>query len=59
MTRRKRGRIFLCVGAFILLLSLLLIFNTTSPWAIYTLVASVIINTTGLAMLLAKNPEDD
>lgn len=45
----------LCAGAVVLLVALLLLFNTNSPWALITLVLSVIINTCGLSMMMARD----
>lgn len=58
MTRRKFGLLTLVVGVVILLVALLLLFNTNSVWALISLGVSVLINTFGLAVLMGKDPED-
>ena len=45
MTRRKFGLTVLAVGVIVLLVALLLLFNTNSPWALITLGLSILINT--------------
>ena len=47
MTRRKFGLTVLAVGVIVLLVALLLLFNTNSPWALITLGLSILINTFG------------
>ncbi len=59
MTRRKFGLTVLAVGVIVLLVALLLLFNTNSPWALITLGLSILINTFGLAVLIAKDPDRD
>ena len=59
MTRRKFGLTVLAVGVIVLLVALLLLFNTNSPWALITLGLSILINTFGLAWLIAKDPDRD
>lgn len=55
MNKRKRGLTVLGVGAVVLLVALLLLFNTNSPWALITLVLSIIINTCGLSIVMARS----
>ena len=57
MDKRKIGLIVLAAGAVILLVALLLLFNTNSPWALITLGLSIIVNTTGLSILIAKRSD--
>ena len=59
MTRRKFWLTVLAVGVIVLLVALLLLFNTNSPWALITLGLSILINTFGLAVLIAKDPDRD
>jgi hypothetical protein len=58
MTKRKIGRVFLVAGITILLVALLLLFNTNSPWALITLVLSIILNTIGLSVLMVRSVRD-
>ena len=58
MTRRRFGLTVLAAGLVLLLVALLLLFNTNSIWALITLVLSVLVNTFGLATLLARDKED-
>ncbi|MBC8585981.1 hypothetical protein [Youxingia wuxianensis] len=58
MTRRKFGLLILGAGIVILLIALLLLFNTNSVWALITLGLSIVINTTGLSVIIAKDPEE-
>lgn len=58
MTRRKFGLLILGAGIVILLIALLLLFNTNSVWALITLDLSIVINTTGLSVIIAKDPEE-
>lgn len=57
MSRKKCGLIALAIGVVILLAALILLFNTNSPWALITLGLSVLVNTFGLATLIAKDHE--
>ena len=59
MSVRKIGARILAAGVIILLVALLLLFNTNSPWALITLGLSILINTFGLAVLIAKDPDRD
>lgn len=59
MTRRRFGILTLGIGLVILLVALLLLFNTNSIWALITLGLSILINTFGLAVLIAKTAGDD
>lgn len=56
VTKRRLGLIILSVGVVILFVALMLLFNTNSVWALITLGVSVLVNTIGLAMIIAKNP---
>lgn len=58
MTKRKIGRVFLITGITILLVALLLLFNTNSPWALITLALSIILNTIGLSTLMVRSVRD-
>ena len=58
MMKRKIGRVFLAAGIIILLVALLLLFNTNSPWALITLVLSIILNTIGLSALMVRRVRD-
>ena len=58
MMKRKIGRVFLAAGIIILLVALLLLFNTNSPWALITLVLSIIMNTIGLSALMVSSVRD-
>lgn len=58
MTRKKLGLCVLAVGIVVLLVALLLLFNTNSPWALISLAASVLINTLGLSVIIAKGSDD-
>ncbi len=58
MTKRKIGRVFLVAGITILLVALLLLFNMNSPWALITLVLSIILNTIGLSVLMVRSVRD-
>ena len=58
MTRRKFELLILGAGIVILLIALLLLFNTNSVWALITLGLSIVINTTGLSVIIAKDPEE-
>ena len=55
MMKRKIGRVFLAAGIIILLVALLLLFNTNSPWALITLALSIILNTIGLSALMVRS----
>ncbi|MEM1485151.1 hypothetical protein V6615_09765 [Oscillospiraceae bacterium PP1C4] len=59
MTRRKLGLVILGFGVIVLLVALLLLFNTNSVWALITLGASILINTFGLAVIIAKDVGED
>lgn len=54
MTKQKIGRKVLLSGILLLLIALLLLFNTTSPWALITLTLSVLVNTVGVSFLMIK-----
>ena len=54
MAKRKLGLKILAVGIVILLVALLLLFNTNSIWALVTLGASILLNAIGLTMVIAK-----
>ena len=56
--KRKIGRVFLAAGIIILLVALLLLFNTNSPWALITLALSIILNTIGLSALMVRSVRD-
>ena len=58
MMKRKIGRVFLAAGIIILLVALLLLFNTNSPWALITLALSIILNTIGLSALMVRPVRD-
>ena len=58
MTRRKFGLIILAVGIVVLLVARLELLYSNSPWALISLGASILINTFGLAVIIAKDPED-
>ena len=58
MMKRKIGRVFLAAGIIILLVALLLLFNTNSPWALITLALSIIQNTIGLSALMVRSVRD-
>ncbi|WP_180950935.1 hypothetical protein [Marasmitruncus massiliensis] len=58
MSKNKLGLIILSVGILLLLVALLLLFNTNSVWALITLGASIIVNTAGLSVILAKKRDD-
>lgn len=58
MMKRKIGRVFLAAGIIILLVALLLLFNTNSPWALITLALSIILNTIGLSALMVRGVRD-
>ena len=58
MMKRKIGRVFLAAGIIILLVALLLLFNTNSPWALITLALSIILNTIGLSALMVRSVRD-
>ena len=58
MTRKRFGLTVLSAGAVILLVALLLLFNTNSPWALITLGLSILVNTVGLASLMVRNPRE-
>ena len=53
MAKRKLGLKILAVGIVILLVALLLLFNTNSIWALVTLGASILLNAIGLTMVIA------
>lgn len=59
MTRRRFGLMVLGAGLIILLVALLLLFNTNSPWALITLVLSILVNAFGLAVLISRDSDDD
>ena len=54
MAKRKLGLKILAVCIVILLVALLLLFNTNSIWALVTLGASSLLNAIGLTMVIAK-----
>ena len=58
MKRRKIGMMILSVGLVILLVALILLFNTNSVWAPITLGISIFVNTVGLSILIAKSPDE-
>ena len=58
MMKRKIGRVFLAAGIIILLVALLLLFNTNSPWALITLALSIILNTIVLSALMVRSVRD-
>ncbi len=58
MSKNKLGLIILSAGILLLLVALLLLFNTNSVWALITLGASIIVNTAGLSVILAKKKDD-
>ena len=58
MSKNKLGLTILSVGILLLLVALLLLFNTNSVWALITLGASIIVNTAGLSVILAKRRDD-
>ncbi len=58
MSKNKLGLIILSVGILLLLVALLLLFNTNSVWALITLGASIVVNTAGLSVILAKKRND-
>lgn len=58
MSKNKLGLTILSVGILLLLVALLLLFNTNSVWALITLGASIIVNTAGLSVILAKKRDD-
>lgn len=58
MKRRKIGMAILAVGLMVLLVALVLLFNTNSIWAPITLGSSILINTTGLSILIAKSSDE-
>lgn len=58
MSKNKLGLIILSVGILLLLVALLLLFNTNSVWALITLGASIVVNTAGLSVILAKKRDD-
>lgn len=59
MSVRKIGARILAAGVIILLVALLLLFNTNSVWALITLGLSIVVNTAGLAMLMARDKNAD
>ena len=59
MSVRKIGARILATGVIILLVALLLLFNTNSVWALITLGLSIVVNTAGLAMLMVRDKNAD
>ena len=59
MSERKIGARILAAGVIILLVALLLLFNTNSVWALITLGLSIVVNTAGLAMLMVRDKNAD
>ena len=59
MSVRKIGARILAAGVIILLVALLLLFNTNSVWALITLGLSIVVNTAGLAMLMVRDKTAD
>ena len=59
MSVRKIGARILAAGVIILLVALLLLFNTNSVWALITLGLSIVVNTAGLAMLMGRDKNAD
>ena len=59
MIVRKIGARILAAGVIILLVALLLLFNTNSVWALITLGLSIVVNTAGLAMLMVRDKNAD
>lgn len=57
MSRNKFGLRILFIGILLLLVALLLLFNTNSVWALITLGASIIVNTIGLSLILIKKSD--
>lgn len=58
MSKNKLGLTILSVGILLLLVALLLLFNTNSVWALITLGASIIVNTAALSVILVKKRDD-
>lgn len=58
MSKNKLGLLILSFGILLLLVALLLLFNTNSAWALITLGASIVVNTTGLSLILIKKRND-
>ena len=59
MSVRKIGARIHAAGVIILLVALLLLFNTNSVWALITLGLSIVVNTAGLAMLMVRDKNAD
>ena len=59
MSVQKIGARILAAGVIILLVALLLLFNTNSVWALITLGLSIVVNTAGLAMLMVRDKNAD
>lgn len=59
MSVRKIGARILAAGVIILLVALLLLYNTNSVWALITLGLSIVVNTAGLAMLMVRDKNAD
>lgn len=59
MKVRKIGVRVLAAGVVILLVALLLLFNTNSVWALITLGLSIVVNTAGLAMFMVREKNGD
>ena len=59
MSVRKIGARILAAGVIILLVALLLLFNTNSVWALITLGLSIVVNTAGLVMLMVRDKNAD
>lgn len=59
MSVRKIGARILAAGVIILLVALLLLFNTNSVWALITLGLSIVVNTAGLAMHMVRDKNAD
>lgn len=54
MKKNRLGLRFLAIGVVVLFVALLLLFNTNSPWALVSLGLSVLLNTTGLSLLMIR-----
>lgn len=51
--RKKIGMIVLICGILCLLTALILLFNTSSPMALITLVLSIVLNVVGINVIIA------
>lgn len=58
MSKNKLGLRILAMGILLLLVALLLLFNTNSAWALITLAASILVNTAGLSLILIKKRDE-